>query len=259
MIFNYLNRCLLCIGIFIPQVVLSDEIQVAVAANFMSPMKVIKKEFEYNTKHRIKLASGSSGKIYAQIKHGAPFDIFLSADQEKPRALERDGLVIAKSRMTYAVGRLVLWSRKETLSLDEHVFSKKNLYNKLSVANPKHSPYGEASYQVLEALSVKPFIYSRIVKGENIAQAFQFVTTKNADLGFVALSQLMPINQWNNNSYWLVPTSLHYPIKQDVVRLKRSYKNKAAEDFIHFIQSKAFGEVLEKFGYQSMKQVVLGS
>lgn len=228
-----------------------ESIHIAVASNFTHTMKALIIEFEQTFPHKIKASYGSSGKIYAQIKHGAPFELFFSADQSKPLALYNEGLTHSKP-FTYALGGLALWSN------NKH-FNDKNLesvllsgeFNKLAIANPKLAPYGIAAIEVLENLNLVEATRKKWVKGENIAQTYQFVRTENADLGFVALSQM-----FSQSFYWKVPSHLYQPIRQDAVLLKHKSEkdginNRAALDFIQFLNSPKSQAIIQSYGYRT--------
>lgn len=227
----------------------AEEINIAVASNFNGAMKAIVTEFEKSFPHKVHVSYGSSGKFYAQIKHGAPFQLFFSADQAKPLRLEQEQLTVEASRFTYAVGALVLWSSKKDFLVDGLNRLKSGDYNKLAIANPKLAPYGVAAAEVLASLKLEKLSRSKLVQGENIAQVYQFVGTGNADLGFVALSQVLANNHRQSGSSWAVPTDLHKPIKQDVVLLKRGEKSVAAKQLLSFIKSEQARGIIESYGY----------
>ena len=227
-----------------------EQIQIAVASNFMAPMKVIAANFEQRTGHQVQLSFGASGKFYAQIRNGAPFHLFLSADQEKPIALERDGLVVPDSRFTYALGSLVLWSSKSDFIDGEASVLRRGQFNKLALANPKLAPYGVAAVQVLEKLNLRQTTESKWVQGENIAQTFQFVSTGNAELGFVALSQVIDNGELKTGSAWLIPEALYQPIRQDAVWLQQGENSEAAKALWQFLQSESARQLIKRFGYQ---------
>ena len=221
------------------------ETTVAVAANFTEPAKEIAGLFKAKTGHDIVLSFGASGQFYTQIKENAPFAILLSADDERPKKLVSEGLGVAESRFTYAIGKLVLWSRDPATVKGEETL-KANAFNKLSIANPTAAPYGAAAVETLKALNLYDTIQPKIVQGNTISQAFQFVDTGNAELGFVALSQLMPNA---GGSRWLVPQNLYTEIRQDAVLLKASAGNEAATAFLAFLKTPEARAVIEKFGY----------
>ncbi len=225
------------------------EVKVAVAANFINPARAIASEFEKISGHRVKLSFGSSGKLYAQIRHGAPFDLFFSADQEKPQALEKAQLTVANSRITYAVGRLALWCRLKSQETELEDRLRRLDFQHLALANVKLAPYGKAAAQVLEHLGLVETSRSRWVVGENIGQTFQFVRSGNAELGFIALSQVVGLSAAESGSYWLVPDSLHQPIRQDLVWLQAGKENPAAKALMAFINSKQARRIIESYGY----------
>jgi len=227
---------------------LAKELRIAVASNFLLPLKALSKNFKESTGHKVVVISGSTGKLYAQIKQGAPFDILLAADSIRPELLEKEGVGVPGSRFTYAVGRLVLWSKDSKLPLknDLQVLNHKN-FRYLAIANPKTAPYGKAAEQVLRKKGFWEQIQNRLVRGENISQTFQFVMTGNADIGFIALSQLRK-NQGLGFS-WIVPQEWHDPIQQQCILLKRAKTNKAAQQFLNFIKSNRIQKQIESYGY----------
>lgn len=226
----------------------ADTIHIAVASNFTGAMKELIAEFEKYSPHRVKASYGSSGKIYAQIQHGAPFQIFFSADQAKPLALYQQGLT-QDSPFTYAFGALALWSSQTSFQHNELAHLQSNDFNKLSLANPKLAPYGIATLEVLKNLTLIQATQKKWVKGENIAQAYQFVGSGNADLGFVALSQVK-----HKASYWQVPSKLYSPIRQDAVLLSSGQNNPAANAFLHFIRSEKSQTLIQSHGYTTVNQ-----
>jgi len=229
----------------------ADEAQVAVAANFTAPMKEIIAAFEQETGHEVKASSGSTGKLYAQIKNGAPFEALLAADQKRPELLEEEGVGVASSRFTYAIGSLVLWSADAEAVDDGPAVLEANGFNKLSIANPKLAPYGEAAMETLDALGLKEAVEPKLVMGENIAQAIQFVDTGNADLGFVALSQVMQGGQITKGSGWVVPGDMHAPIRQDAVLLKRGADNPAVNALMTYLKGDKAHAIIHSFGYET--------
>ncbi|MDO7702081.1 MAG: molybdate ABC transporter substrate-binding protein [SAR86 cluster bacterium] len=244
-----INFLLISIGLSFTQIA-ADEIKVAVASNFYPAMKEIVLQYELkqshsSKNHKIILISGSSGKHYAQILSGAPFDIFFSADKVRPILLEKKGISETGSRFTYALGRLVLWS-----SLDGFVEKDERLYSNdlrfLAIANPKIAPYGVAARETLISINLWEDVQGKIVSGENIAQTFQFVNSGNAKLGFISYSQLMNPSYPVAGSFWEVPQSLYTPIEQQVVLLKKS---SLARDFLSFIESDESLNIISKFGY----------
>ena len=190
----------------------ADEINVAVAANFSAPIKVIATEFERESGHKLLISTGSTGKLYTQIHNGAPFQVLLSADAATPVKLEREGLAVAGSRQTYAIGRLALWSAQPGMVDAEGAVLKRGDFDKLAIANPKLAPYGAAAVEVLRVLGLEQALAPKFVMGENIAQTWQFVATGNAQLGFVAVSQIMKDGKIDQGSAWIVPQSNYTPI-----------------------------------------------
>ncbi|HEX5394573.1 MAG TPA: molybdate ABC transporter substrate-binding protein [Rhodocyclaceae bacterium] len=228
----------------------AEEISVAVAANFMGPMERIAPMFEKATGHRLLIAYGTVGKFYAQIKSGAPFDILVSADDETPIRLEKDGLAIPTTRFTYAIGKLVLWSSKPGFVDGKGDVLKKGEFQHLAIANPKTAVYGAAGVDVLKALGALQGLEPKLAIGENITQAYQFVATGNAELGFVALSQVFKDGKFTEGSHWLVPTNLYTAIRQDAVLLKRGRGNPVAEALLDFLKTDAAKQVIKSYGYE---------
>ncbi len=225
------------------------EVKVAVAANFTAPMQQIAAQFERDTGHKAQLAFGATGKFYAQIKNGAPFQVFLSADDETPAKLAQDGLAAADSRFTYAIGRLVLWSAKPGYVDAKGEVLKRGGFKHLALANPKTAPYGAAAVECLNHLGLLAQIEPKFVQGENIAQTQQFIGTGNAELGFVALSQVMHDGKIASGSAWLVPTALHAPIRQDAVLLTAGRGNPAAEALLNYLKSDKARAIIRGYGY----------
>lgn len=228
----------------------ADEVQVAVAANFTAPIQAIAADFEKDTGHKLIAAYGATGQFYTQIKNGAPFEVFLSADDTTPEKLEREGDTVKGSRFTYAVGTLALWSAKDGYVDTKGEVLKKNEYQHLSIANPKTAPYGLAATQVLEKLKLTEATKAKIVEGQNITQAYQFVSTGNAELGFVALSQIYKEGKVTSGSAWIVPASLHDPIKQDAVILDKGKDNVAAKALVEYLKGPKAAAVIKSYGYQ---------
>ena len=228
----------------------ADEVQVAVAANFTAPIQAIAADFEKDTGHKLVAAYGATGQFYTQIKNGAPFEVFLSADDTTPEKLEKEGDTVKGSRFTYAVGTLALWSAKDGYVDTNGEVLKKNQYQHLSIANPKAAPYGLAATQVLEKLKLTEATKAKIVEGQNITQAYQFVSTGNAELGFVALSQIYKEGKVTSGSAWIVPASLHDPIKQDAVILSKGKDNAAAKALVEYLKGPKAAAVIKSYGYQ---------
>jgi molybdate transport system substrate-binding protein len=228
----------------------SAQATVAVAANFAPTLKVLVAEIEKQTGHQYRLVSASTGGLYAQIRNGAPFDVLLAADQAVPLALERDGLTVAGSRFTYATGTLVLWSANAQGVDAQGQVLKKGQFKRLAIANPKTAPYGAAALAALKQLGLENAVHSRLVQGESVGQTLSFIATGNADLGFVALSQVLKNSQLKSGSMWQVPTHLYPPIRQDAVLLRQAAHNAAALALIAALQSKAGKDLLTAHGYQ---------
>lgn len=228
----------------------ADEVQVAVAANFTAPMKAIVAEFEKATGHKAQLSFGGTGKFYAQIRNGAPFQVFLSADDETPAKLEQEGLAVAGSRFTYAVGTLVLWSaRPDFIDARGGVLSR-GTFAHLALANPKLAPYGAAAMETIDKLGLTSTLQAKFVQGENIAQTHQFVMSGNAELGFVALSQVMKDGRIASGSAWIVPAEMHRPIRQDAVILAPGRDSPAANALLRFLRGRPAQAIIRSYGYQ---------
>lgn len=228
----------------------ADTVQVAVASNFAQPMARIAAAFQRDTGHQLLLSSGSSGKFYAQIISGAPFEVFLSADDEIPQRLEKEGHALAGSRATYAIGKLVLWSPRPGYVDSKGEVLRGGSFARLSMANPKTAPYGAAAREVMERQGVSQSLQARLVQGESIAQAYQFVASGNAELGFVALSQVRNENGESPGSMWLVPQTLYTPIRQDAVLLAKGKGKAAAGQFLAYLRSARAAAIIQSFGYE---------
>jgi len=228
----------------------ADEVQVAVAANFTAPIQAIAKDFEKDTGHKLVAAYGATGQFYAQIKNGAPFEVFLAADDSTPAKLENEGDSVKGSRFTYAIGTLALWSAKPGYVDAKGEVLKKNEFKHLSIANPKAAPYGLAATQVLDKLKLTEATKAKIVEGQNITQAFQFVSTGNAELGFVALSQIYKDGKVTEGSAWIVPASLHEPIKQDALILNKGKDNPAAKALVDYLKGPKAAALIKSYGYE---------
>lgn len=228
----------------------AEEVQVAVAANFTAPMKVIVAEFEKATGHKVQLSFGATGKFYAQIRNGAPFQVFLSADAETPAKLEQEGLAVPDSRFTYAVGTLVLWSaRPDFVDAKAEILSRATFAH-LALANPKLAPYGAAAMETLDKLGLTSTVQAKLVTGENIAQTYQFVMSGNAELGFVALSQVMKDGRIAAGSAWIVPAEMHRSIRQDAVILASGRDSAAANALLRFLRTPATVAIIRSYGYR---------
>jgi len=227
----------------------ADEVQVAVAANFTAPMKQIAADFEQATGHKAVLAFGATGKFYAQIRSNAPFEILLSADDETPAKLAREGAAVAASQFTYAKGKLVLWSAKEAIVDDKGEVLKKGGFDHLALANPKLAPYGAAAVEAMKALGVHDALSPKFVTADNIGQTLQFVKSGNAALGFVALSQVIKDSKIVEGSAWIVPANLYQPIRQDAILLAKGKGKPAAEALMKFLRGDAAVKVIKSYGY----------
>ncbi|TWC19718.1 MULTISPECIES: molybdate ABC transporter substrate-binding protein [unclassified Pseudomonas] len=228
----------------------ADEVQVAVAANFTAPIQAIAADFEKDTGHKLVAAYGATGQFYTQIKNGAPFEVFLAADDTTPAKLENEGDTVKGSRFTYAIGTLALWSAKDGYVDDQGQVLKNNGFQHLSIATPKAAPYGLAATQVLEKLGLAAQVKGKIVEGQNITQAYQFVSTGNAELGFVALSQVYKDGKPTGGSAWIVPAELHDPIKQDAVILGKGRDNPAAKALMDYLKGPKAAAIIQAYGYQ---------
>jgi molybdate transport system substrate-binding protein len=226
------------------------EVSVAVAANFTAPMQKIAQSFEQNTGHKAILSFGSTGNFYAQIKNGAPFEILLSADDETPLRMEKEGLGVPGSRFTYATGKLVLWSKQSGLIDDKGEVLRRGNFQRLALANPKVAPYGAAAIESMTKLGVLQDIQLKIVQGENIAQTYQFIATENAQLGFVALSQVLTDGKIAQGSAWVVPANLHLPIRQDAILLTKGRSSPAAQALMTYLRSEKARAVIRSYGYE---------
>ena len=222
----------------------------AVASNFSAPMQKIAQAFEQETGHKAILSFGSTGNFYAQIKNGAPFEVLLAADDETPRKIEKEGLGLAASRFTYAVGTLVLWSRQPGLVDDKGSILQSGRFERIALANPKLAPYGAAAIETLNRMGVLPTVQPKVVQGDNMSQAYQFVATGNAQLGFLALSQVMTDGKITQGSAWLVPDSLHTPIQQDAILLSKGAANPAATALMNFLRTERAKAVMRAYGYK---------
>jgi len=228
---------------------LADEVKIAVAANFAAPIQKIAAEFEKDTGHKVLVSTGATGAFYAQIKNGAPFEVFLSADDETPAKLEAEGLGVKGSRFTYAIGKLVLWSAKPGFVDNKGEILKKGGFEHLSLANPKTAPYGAAGVEVLKKLGLYDALQAKIVQGENISQAQQFVATGNAELGFVALSQVWKDGAITSGSAWVVPVEDYQQIRQDAILLHTGANKPAAEALLKYLKGEKAKAVIKSYGY----------
>ncbi len=247
---NYFHTTIAIVTLFGSTLVSATEIRVAVAANFAQTLKEIATVFEKDTGHKVALTQGSTGKLYAQISQGAPFDVLLSADDETPEKLVREGKAVAGTQFTYAVGRLALWSPKSDLVDDGGQVLKTDKFRFIAIANSRVAPYGRAAVQVMQKLGVLNVIEPRVVQGESITQTFQFVSTGNAQLGFVALSQILENGKIKSGSAWIVPENMHEALKQDAVLLNSAKDNAAATALLSFLKSEKAKKIIAAHGYQ---------
>ena len=229
----------------------ADEVQVAVAANFSAAAQKIAAQFEHDTGHSVKLSFGSTGKFYAQIEAGAPFDVLLAADQATPGKLAAEGKAVPATLHTYAIGKLVLWSADPALVDAKGEVLKSGQWKHLSVADAKLAPYGQAANETLAALKLTDAVQARVVTAENIGQALQFVQSGNAELGFVALGQVQPPDGSPvPGSMWLVPDNLYAPIRQDAVVIAATKVGKAAGEFVDYLATDKARAVIKAYGYR---------
>ncbi len=229
-----------------PRSLHAGEIRVAVAANFASSMDELAHRFEAATGNKVLVSSGSTGAHYAQIKNGAPFEVFFAADVRRPKLLEDEGLAVPGSRFTYAVGRLALWSREPGVVDSAGRVLSTGSFRHLAIANPELAPYGAAAREVLEGLGLWQRLQPRLVRGQDIGQTYGFVYSGAAELGFVALSQLRRPGASIEGSYWLVPADAYAPIEQQVVLIKDV---PAARQLLEFVKSDEARAVIRRFGY----------
>jgi molybdate transport system substrate-binding protein len=222
---------------------------VAVASNFTKPMTEIAAEFEKATGHSAKLSFGASGKFVSQLENGAPFEVLLSADEKGPQKLEQASLAVPGTHFTYALGKLVLWSATPGYVDDQGKILTTGGFKHLALADPKLAPYGAAAVEVLKGLNLQNKLQPLLVLGENISQAHQFVSTGNAELGFVALSQVIENGKIATGSGWIIPADRHAPIRQDAVLLSKGAENPAAPALLDYLKSAPALAIIEKYGY----------
>lgn len=244
--FTSLVRCLAALLFTVTIPAFAAETHIAVAANFTEPAREIAAGFEKATGHKAVLAFGASGAFYTQISHGAPFDILLSADAERPARIEHDGLAVHGTRFTYAVGQLALYSATPNLVDPRGAVLKRGGFDKVAIADPATAPYGAAAIETMRKLGIYDVLKPRIVTGSSIAQAYQFVLTGAAQIGFVALSQVIGVP---GGSRWIVPARLHGPIDQQAVLLKTGMDNPAARAFLEYLKSRPALAIIRRYGY----------
>jgi len=226
-----------------------ESLSLAVASNFTRPMNELVALFEKQTGNKVRLSSGSSGKLYAQIRHGAPYQIFFSADQSKALALEKSGFIVPGSRATYVEGVLALWAKEPLPDFGQKTLERK-AFRKLAIANPRLAPYGQAAKETLIKLELLESLKNNLVYGENIAQTYQFVASGNAQLGLVALSQIYYRGKIERGSAWVVPFEFYSPLKQDRVVLKSAANNPLVDEFLAFLDSADAKKIIRHYGYQ---------
>jgi molybdate transport system substrate-binding protein len=227
----------------------ADEVQVAVAANFTAPMKVIAAQFEQETGHKVLASYGATGKFYAQIQNGAPFDVLFAADDETPAKLDKENATVPRSRFTYAIGKLVLWSAKEGVVDARGDVLKTGKFDHIAVANPKLAPYGLAAQETLQKLNLFTALQAKFVTGDNIGQTYQFVASAAAPLGFVAMSQVYENNQLKSGSAWIAPGTMYSPIRQDAVVLTKGANKPAVAAFMGYLKGDKAKAVIRSYGY----------
>ena len=237
------------IAFAVPGAARADEVHVAVASNFMAPMKALAAGFARESGHTVLPSYGATGKFYAQIKNGAPFGILLAADDETPARLEQEGAAVAGTRMTYAIGKLVLWSAQPGLVDDQGVILRTGGFGHLAIGNPKTAPYGAAAVETLTKLGLLAALEGKFVQGENIAQTHQFVVSGNAALGFIAMSQVFEGGKLSSGSAWIVPSTLYSPIRQDAIVLAKGKDNRAAAAFMAYLASDKARTLIRSYGY----------
>lgn len=230
---------------------LAGEARVAVAANFTAPIKKIAPQFEQATGHKLLPSFGSTGKLYAQIRNGAPFDIFLAADVNAPNKLEQEGIALPATTFTYATGKLVLWSAKTDFVDSKGKVLAHGNFSHLALVNPKLAPYGLAAMQTIRASGLDGKVNSKIVYGENLMQAYQYIASGNAELGFIALSQIYRDGHFSDGSAWLVPASLYTPIRQNATLLMRGQGSAAARAFMKYLKGEPAKAIIRSFGYDT--------
>lgn len=241
--------CSLLLALGIPAIAEADEVQVAVAANFLAPLQEIAKSFEKETGHQTLITSGATGQLFTQIQHGAPFEVMISADAKTPKKLVKNELALADSQFTYARGKLVLWSVDPAVVDASGAVLKSDKFKHLAIANPKTTPYGTAAMEALDKLGLTASLKSKLVEGDNISQAKQFVDTGNAEVGFVALSQIYKNGKITKGSAWVVPLDLYAPIYQDAVLLKKGEDNPAATALLNYLKDNKAKAIMTTYGY----------
>ena len=241
--------CSLLLALSLPTAAQADEVQVAVAANVLAPLQEISKSFEKETGHHALITSGATGQLFTQIQNGAPFEVMISADAKTPKKLVKNELALADSQFTYARGKLVLWSVDPAMVDNSGAVLKSGKFKHIAIANPKTAPYGTAAVETLDKLGLSASLKSKMVEGENISQAKQFVDTGNAEVGFVALSQVYKDGKITKGSAWIVPTNLYAPLYQDAVLLKKGEDNPAATALLNYLKGAKAKAIMTTYGY----------
>lgn len=239
-----------CLFVVVGRDAEAADVKVAVAANFAEALDSVSEAFARSGSDRVVASVGSTGQLYAKIRHGAPYDVFLAADTERPGLLVKEGLAVPQSQFTYAVGKLVLWSPDEATVTGPEVL-RRDGWRHLAIASPELAPYGAAAEQTLRALSLWEAVQPKLVQGSNIGQTFQFVATGNAEIGFVALSQVASPRNKMQGSQWPVPQDLYEPIRQDAVLLAASQETDAARRFLTFLRGEEADQIIAGYGYGS--------
>ena len=245
-----MKKLLFALFFLISSVSYAATVMVAVASNFTIPMQKIAESFEIDTGNKLILSFGSSGSFYAQIKNGAPYQVLLSADNETTELLEREEYAQKGSSFTYAVGRLVLWSNKSNYINGSAEILNTNQFKKIAIANSKLAPYGLAAQETINKLGLMSRLESKIIQGENITQTYQFILTENADLGFIALSQVFKDGRISNGSGWIVPSSYYTPIIQNATILNPGKKHEATQSLVDYLKSDKAQSIIKSFGYE---------
>ena len=247
--FNFLVLCGVLLGTVMPPAS-AAEVRVAVASNFAAPMERIATLFKKESGHTLKMSPGASGKLSAQIRKGEAFDVFLSADEETPKRLMQEGFAVGGSRFVYATGRLVLWSVQPDLVDENGAILNKGSFAKLAIANPRFSPYGIAAQETLTKLTMWNAIQRKLDKGDDLTETYRLAATERADLAFIALSQVMREDKVREGSWWLVPPTMHHPIRQSAVLLAGAQDQTAAKAFLVFLKSEKARAIMRGFGYE---------
>ncbi len=250
---NKITACIIILLLTLPprSIALAGETHVAVAANFLGAMKKISTDFESQTGHKVIISAGSTGALYSQIINGAPFDLFFSADDKRPEKLEADGLAVQGTRFTYALGGIALYSSTAGYVDPEGKILSVGRYKRLAIANPKIAPYGIAAVEAIENMGLTKKVDSKLTLGGSVAHAFQFTASGGAELGFVALSQIIDAGPGLTGSYWIVDKSLYNPVRQQAIMLRKGKNNIAAIEFIKFFHSEKAIKVIHDSGYDT--------